>query len=153
MPREQRRPYLQQTWGFNCSCALCRSADEAAISYSDHRRERVGELKQSVLLASSERYFENALVMAREWLEVGEKEGVPPLMAEYYDIVARLSFDVGDLQGARRYALLALDAWRRFGSVDSTDLEAAREYVRELGRLGRGTRLERKGVANIFADA
>lgn len=152
MPRHQRRDYLQQVWGFDCSCSLCRLTDEAAIGDSDHRRERVGELRQSVLQASSEQYFENALVMAHEWLKIGEKEGVPPLLAEYYDIVARLSFDVGDLQGAKRYALLALDAWTKFGSVDDTDLEAAREYVRELNRLGRDVKLERKGVANMFKD-
>ncbi|OIW28639.1 hypothetical protein CONLIGDRAFT_654819 [Coniochaeta ligniaria NRRL 30616] len=153
MPHNQRREYLRQVWGFDCSCSLCHSTDEAAISDSDHRRERVGELKQSVLQASSQQYFENALVMAQEWLEVGEREGVPPLLAEYYDIVARLSFDVGDLQDARRYALLAFDAWTKFGSVDDTDLEAAREYLRELNRLGRGVKLERQGVANMFKDA
>ncbi len=153
MARHQRREYLRQGWGFDCSCSLCRSKDEAAISDSDHRRERVGELKQSVLQASSEQYFENALVMAHEWLEVGEKEGIPPLLAEYYDIVARLSFDVGDLPDAKRYAHLALDAWTKFGSVDDTDLDAAREYVRELNRLGRDVKLERKGVANMFKGA
>jgi len=152
MPRDQRREHLQQVWGVDCSCSLCRSTDEAAISDSDHRRERIGELRQSVMQASSERYFENALVMAREWVGIGEEEGIPPLLAEYYDIVARLSFDVGDLQDAKRYAQLALDAWMRFGSVDDADLEAARGYVRELGRLGRGVRLERKGVANMFRD-
>ncbi|KAH8911149.1 hypothetical protein BR93DRAFT_943251 [Coniochaeta sp. PMI_546] len=153
MPRHQRREYLSQVWGFDCSCSLCRSTDEAEISDSDHRRERVGELRESVMQASSEQYFENALVMAHEWLELGEKEGIPPLLAEYYDIVARLSFDVGDLQDARRYALLALGAWTKFGSVDDTDLEAAREYVRELNRLRRDVKLERKGVANMFKDS
>jgi hypothetical protein len=152
MPRDERRSYLHHVWGFDCSCALCRSTDDAATADSDHRRERVVELRQSVLQASSEEYYENALVMAREWLDVAEKEGIPPLMAEWYDVVARLSYDVGDLEAARRYALLAMNAWERFGAVDSADLQAAREWVRDLGRLPRTTRLETRGVKNIFAD-
>ncbi|KAJ9137786.1 hypothetical protein NKR19_g8079, partial [Coniochaeta hoffmannii] len=183
MPRHERRAHLRQVWGFDCACALCRSTasrddddnddddddddnddddddddndDDAATrttSDSDHRRERVGELRQSVMKAASEQYFENALVMAREWLEVGEEAGVPPPMGEWYDVVARLSFEVGDLEAAKRYAMLAVDAWRRFGGVDSTDLDVARVYMMELGRLARGTRLETRGVRNMFGDA
>jgi hypothetical protein len=63
-----------------------------------------------------------------------------------------LSFDVGDLPDARRYAHLALDTWTKFGSFDDTDLEAAREYVRKLNRLGSDAKLERKGFANMFKD-
>jgi len=165
MPRHERRAHLRQVWGFDCACALCRSTasrddddndDDAATrttSDSDHRRERVGELRQSVMKAASEQYFENALVMAREWLEVGEEAGVPPPMGEWYDVVARLSFEVGDLEAAKRYAMLAVDAWRRFGGVDSTDLDVARVYMMELGRLARGRRLETRGVRNMFGDA
>jgi hypothetical protein len=153
MPRHDRRKYLKQVWGFDCSCHLCSSNDEAEISDSDHRRQRVGELRESIMQASSEQYFENALVIAHEWLQVAELEGIPPLLPEYYDIVARLSYDVGDLQEAKKYAQLALDGWTKFGSVDDTDLETAREYVRELNRLPRDTKLERKGFPNIFKDS
>lgn len=95
-------------------------------------------------------YFENALVIAHEWLEMAEKEGIPPLMPEWYDVVARLSYDVGDLAGARRYAQLALNGWTKFGSSDDSELEAARDFVREVMRLPRDTKLKRKGVPNIF---
>lgn len=89
-------------------------------------------------------------MIAHEWLEMAGKEGIPPLMPEWYDIVARLSFDVGDLSGARRYAQLSLDGWTRFASVDDSELEAARGFLRDVMRLARDTKLERRGVPNIF---
>lgn len=147
----QRRQYLHQNFHLDCICSLCRaSADIDLVPDSDHLRQRVGELKQALTQATSEQYFENALAIAHEWLEMAEKEGIPPLMPEYYDIVARLSFDVGDLPGARRYAQLALDGWTRFGSTDDAELERARDFMRMVNRLGRDARLEKKGIANIF---
>lgn len=148
---DQRRQYLHQNFHLSCSCALCRSPpDSETVKESDHARQRVGELKATLTQAISERYFENALVIAHEWREMAEQEGIPPLMAEYYDIAARLSFDVGDLASARRYALLSLDAWTRLGSTDDAELESAREFLRMATRLPRDARLEKKGVANIF---
>ncbi|KAB5577483.1 hypothetical protein GE09DRAFT_520292, partial [Coniochaeta sp. 2T2.1] len=153
MPLSERRTYLSQVWNITCHCPLCTSTSPSDISDSDHRRSRIEELRLSVQQASEQEYYENALVMAHEWLDLAEREGVPPLIAEWYDVVSRLSFDTGDLGQARRYALLSVNAWWRFGSVNTAELEGARGWLRELGRLRGDVKLKRRGVGNIFKDA
>jgi hypothetical protein len=102
--------------------------------------------------ASAHGYFENALAITHEWIEVAEEEGIPPPMPDYYDLVSRLSLDVGDVQNATRFARLALDGWTKINSVDDTDLETARAFMRVVNKVGRNEKLPKKGVPNKFKD-
>lgn len=133
-PVEERRKYLQEHWGFNCACSLCR-ASKLDADDSEAWREKVKSLKATILDARSQGYYKNAIVMAEEWLLVSEWDMTPPFMSEYHDTLADLYFLNGDMVNATRYARMAVDGWARFGSVDDEQLERAAAFLHRLDQL------------------
>ncbi|KAK3935952.1 hypothetical protein QBC46DRAFT_412553 [Diplogelasinospora grovesii] len=129
--RDARRQYLKANYGFDCDCPLCH-APELEIHDSEARRQRVVELYNTMTDAKSERYFQDAINIAEEWLQFAEWERIPPLYPEYHDILAGLYLGKGDIRNATRYARMALDGWARFGSDDDDELEKARLFLQNL---------------------
>jgi len=131
MKHEERRRFLQQNWGLDCTCSLCR-ASEADIADSEGRRRNIEELRETMIDARKNKFYKDAITIAGDWLFYCEEEGLAPVMVEYYDILADLYELNGDLENATRNARLALDGWVRFGSVDDAQLEHARETLVRL---------------------
>ncbi|AEO60489.1 hypothetical protein MYCTH_104665 [Thermothelomyces thermophilus ATCC 42464] len=130
-PAEERRRYLRNHWGFECSCSLCR-ASQLDLDNSEVWRSKVKSLKETILNARSEGFYQNAITMTEEWLMVSEWDMTPPLMAEYHDTLADLYFLKGDMVNATRYARMAVDGWARLGSVDDEQLERSRLFLRRI---------------------
>ncbi|KAK0701575.1 hypothetical protein B0T26DRAFT_733950 [Lasiosphaeria miniovina] len=142
--REDRRKYLKENWGFDCTCELCRATD-LEIGDSESRRRRMKELKESVLYARKEGFFQDAVNMAEEWLMFSEWERLPPLMPEYYDTLTELYLLNGDIFNATRYGRMALDGWAKFGSVDDEFLERSRIGLLNLSERSKTRRLYSSG--------
>ncbi|KAK3324824.1 hypothetical protein B0T19DRAFT_239487 [Cercophora scortea] len=130
-PASERRKHLQENWGFACQCSLCH-ADELALGESENNRRRMTELRDSILDARKNGYFQDAINIAGDWLQFSEWERVPPLLPEYHETLAELYFLNGDLVNATRYGRMSLDGWVKFGSVDDDSLERARGFLRFL---------------------
>ncbi|KAK3390710.1 hypothetical protein B0H63DRAFT_410660 [Podospora didyma] len=126
-----RRNYLKENWGFDCKCSLC-LASELDVSDSEGRRRRMTELKESVLHARREGFFQDAINMAGEWLMFSEWESLPPLESEFHDTLSELYLLNGDMVNATRHGRMALDEWVKLGSVDDDQLERSRLFLRGL---------------------
>ncbi|KAL2138018.1 hypothetical protein VTI28DRAFT_7659 [Corynascus sepedonium] len=133
-PAEERRRYLRDHWDFDCSCSLCR-ASELDRTNSEAWREKVKSLKETILNARSEGYYQHAITMTEEWLMISEWDMTPPFMPEYHDTLADLYFLKGDMANATRYARMAVDGWAKLGSVDDEQLERARLFLHHLDEL------------------
>jgi len=129
--RDVRRQYLQDNWGIDCQCDLCH-APAIDIAESETSRRRMDELKDTILDARREGFFQDAINIAADWLTLSEWERVPPLAPEYHDTLAELYLLNGDMVNATRYARMALDGWVRLGSVDDEQLERSRLLLRSL---------------------
>ena len=133
-PVEERRRYLREHWGFDCACSLCR-ASESDIGDSESWRRKIKSLKETILDARNQGFYQDAITMTEEWLMISEWDRAPPFMPEYHDTLADLYFLKGDMANATRYARMAMDGWARFGSVDDEQLERAGLFLRRLDHL------------------
>jgi hypothetical protein len=131
MKHEPRRKFLQENWDLDCTCSLCR-ASEIDIKDSESARGQMDELRETMLDAKKNKFYKDAITIAGDWLFYCEAEGLSPVLPEYYDILADLYSLNGDMENATRYARMALDGWVRFGSVDDTQMENAREALMRL---------------------
>ncbi|KAM7187271.1 hypothetical protein V8F20_011026 [Naviculisporaceae sp. PSN 640] len=129
--REERRKYLKDNWDIDCECSLCKATDFDQ-NESEVSRRRINELRDSVLNARNNGYFQDAINIAEDWHVVSEWERVPPLAPEYHDILAELYFRKGEMVNATRFGRMALDEWVKFGSVDDDQLEQARLFLNEV---------------------
>ncbi|KAL1836193.1 hypothetical protein VTJ49DRAFT_5460 [Mycothermus thermophilus] len=133
-PVEQRKRYLKENWGFECTCSLCRGSEEE-LENSESWRRKTKSLKETIADAKSTGYYKDAIVMTEELLMFSEWDRVPPFMPDYHDTLAHLYYLNGNMANATRYARMAMDGWVKFGSVDDEDLEKARVFLEHLARL------------------
>jgi hypothetical protein len=131
MAHADRRRFLLENWDIDCSCSLCR-AEQTAISDSEAARKQMDDLRGTMVEARTNKFYKDAITIANDWMYYCEFEGLSPLQMELWDILADLHFLKGDLESAIRYARMALDGWVKFGSVDDSQLESAREMVMKL---------------------
>ncbi|KAK4209631.1 hypothetical protein QBC37DRAFT_323700 [Rhypophila decipiens] len=129
--RQERRKYLQDNWGIDCQCSLCKASDYDQ-NESEASRGRINELRDSILNARNNGFFQDAINIAEDWHLVSEWERVPPLAPEYHDILAELYWRKGELVNATRFGRMALDEWVKFGSVDDDQLEHARVFLNQV---------------------
>jgi hypothetical protein len=90
------------------------------------------EWKDTLQMAKRDGFYKDALTIAQDILQVSEQVDLPPLLPEYYGILADVYFLKDDLQNALRYARMTLTEWVRFGSVDHAELESARESLEKV---------------------
>ncbi len=143
--RTHRREFLQSNWHFNCSCSLCR-ADADSMTLSEDRRRDIRKLHGTLIEASRGGDYHLALLTAETLQEITEAEGVAPISAEMYDIVASIHLDMGEFSQARKYGTLALQAWEKLDSIDDAQLTAARwflAYVEQARASDAAERLKR----------
>ncbi len=128
--RTERRAFLLDNWHFNCSCSLCRESDPDAVTRSEDRRRDLRKLQATLVSASRSGDYDLALQTAQDLQRTTDEEGVTPLPAEMYDILASIHLDRRNFAQAQRYGQMALAAWERFDSVDDSQLSSARWFLR-----------------------
>ncbi|EPE10703.1 mannose-6-phosphate isomerase-like protein [Ophiostoma piceae UAMH 11346] len=126
--RTHRRDFLQSNWHFNCSCSLCR-ADPDSTTLSEDRRRDMRKLQGTLVEASRGGDYHLALLTAETLHETTDAEGVTPISAEKYDIVASIHLDMREFSQAKKYGTLALEEWEKLDSIDDSQLTAARWFL------------------------
>jgi hypothetical protein len=117
---QERQDALSRRWGFKCTCDLCRASPKK-IEESDRRRVRIKAIRDEILGHVSHRRYNSAVNVNRELLRLVVEEGLVAHLGEHYEIHARLYYNMGDMENARRYGELALADLRRFGGPDVYD--------------------------------
>ncbi|KAK0705519.1 hypothetical protein B0H67DRAFT_471060, partial [Lasiosphaeris hirsuta] len=111
----ERQRVLKQKWGFDCTCSLC-SSSAKEIAESDARREAISRLGKEVLAQVEEQNYKEAIKLNREMLVALEDEALVPHMGDYYEVMARLYGALPDIDNAKKFAKLALEEFRAFGT-------------------------------------
>lgn len=130
-PRASRQEALSQTWGFECTCTLCK-APRASVLKSDSRIYRIKEL-QGFLADWSEDSIGSSS-MAEELLALYEEEEVHAALGTGHMFAALAYNAAGEAKGAKKHAKLAIEA----GMVNSGAVDGDREEMEALLRDPRG---------------
>ncbi|KAI1460192.1 SET domain-containing protein [Annulohypoxylon moriforme] len=127
---EQRQSLIRE-WGFNCSCSLCASAEETAIS--DCRRGRIQELLAEL---DDPEIRKPALVKKRvdEILDLCRKEGLAAQVGDFYTIAAEVYLSMGDLGLAREYGELAVKELKHYAGYDHERTKSATSFLENLSK-------------------
>lgn len=134
MTHAERQKVLSQIWGFNCTCNLC-AGGEAARKASDARRLEFRALRDEVLARAQEGDFAAAIRSTEALFRVTAAEHLAPHIGDLYEMPARLHYQTGDLEAARRYLKLSMheaEGWGVPGSRDAEKLRVQREVLRRL---------------------
>ncbi|KAI1379903.1 SET domain-containing protein [Hypoxylon crocopeplum] len=127
---EQRQSLIRE-WGFNCTCSLCASPKDSAIS--DRRRGRIqdllAELDQPKL-----RYHAAVKKRVDEILKLCEKEGLYAQIGDFYTIVAEVYSSMGDVGLARKYGELAVKELIHYAGYDHERTQSAARFLEGLNR-------------------
>lgn len=128
MPRQVRRQFLRDNWGFDCACPICLAPAEQ-ISASDSRRMRIVKVRERLRDARRRGQREEALDLAREMLGLCETEDLPALMPEFQGVLGELHLEAGDVDEAERYGRMALEGFLEFHGSDSPRADNARRFL------------------------
>src|SRR3954454_7289345 len=85
----QRLRFLKENWDIDCTCPLCNS-EEHEIKDSETSRRQMEELRDTLLDARKNGFYNDALTIAKDWKYFCELENLAPLEMEYHDILADL---------------------------------------------------------------
>ncbi|GKT44235.1 uncharacterized protein ColSpa_04416 [Colletotrichum spaethianum] len=131
---EDRKQSLQE-WGFNCTCTLCSSPADIAVS--DAYRTRL----QEILAELTDPAFSTPSLVAEltnELDDVMEQEGLTAQAGEFYGMIARVYVHMGEAETGRRYARMAVEKLVQFAGYDDDRTVKARGLLEELGKVGGG---------------
>ncbi|KAI1081751.1 SET domain-containing protein [Whalleya microplaca] len=127
----QERQSLIRDWGFNCTCSLCASPNDLAIS--DRQRGRIQDI-----LAELDRpdIRNHSAVQERiiEILDLCEKEGITAQVGDLYSIIAETYSSMKDLDMAKKYGKLAVEELRHYAGHDHERTERALSVLNGLNR-------------------
>ncbi|KAI0116661.1 SET domain-containing protein [Hypoxylon sp. NC0597] len=132
LPSEQRQSLIRE-WGFNCTCSLCTSPAETAIS--DRRRGRIQDLLAE-LDRPEVRNHAAAKKRVEEILDLCNKEGLAAQLGDFYAIVAELYSDMGYLDLAKKYGELAVKELMHYAGYDHERTRSATLFLENLRRKG-----------------
>ena len=124
---EERQKTLLNLWGFKCTCRLCTSP-KPVIAASDKRRKLMGELRELTLKKAMDKQYQVAIQAAEELLTTAEDEGLTAHIGEFWEIPAKLYFNVGDMGRAEKYIRLAIEEIDRYGTQGELGLQKLSMY-------------------------
>ncbi|KAF2729933.1 SET domain-containing protein [Polyplosphaeria fusca] len=127
-------------WGFECSCSLC--ADSASsIAAHDAKRERIKALESEIQATFQEGFVQGAIRLGQELLELTREEGLTPMLADEYVMLAKLHLAAQDEGPAEEYGELAIEVLKDLGFLGDVD-EGGKEWdLESLLRAFGGQRL------------
>jgi hypothetical protein len=85
-------------------------------------------LREEALNRAMEKDWSAAITAAETLLKHAEEEGITAHMADFYEVPAKLYFNVGDLGEAERYIRLALEDTERYGVHGDAGQEKVNSY-------------------------
>ena len=136
---DERQKTLLDLWGFRCACDLC-AAPKSVVAASDGRRRRIGELREQTLQAAMEKRYAEAIGTAEELVRVAEEEGITAHISDFWEILAKLHFNVWNLDRAARYVRLAIEEIDRYGAPGEAALQKLAVYNELLRDIARRKR-------------
>ncbi|KAK5662503.1 hypothetical protein OQA88_8415 [Cercophora sp. LCS_1] len=97
----ERQKTLADIWGFNCTCSLC-TADKKVRDESDARRLKYRNVKDELVKLSQDGKFEQAAKLTKDFFQAADEEELTALLGDLYEFPARIFYQLGDLEEAKR---------------------------------------------------
>ena len=129
IPTHLRKRKLKSHWGFDCQCEICGASVER-IHLSDMRITFIMEAKSQIDNGQLDPM--TSLELVTEILQLYDEEGLITPKAEFYMIAAKTAQELGDIEGALRFAQGSVYAWRIMAGEGSTEFLAAEQLYQVL---------------------
>lgn len=126
IPYSERQERLD-SWGFKCACHAC-SQDLSQISQSDARVKAIADIEAELeaKMRSGEDFSRD---IGDRLVNLYKEERLDNYIAHAYTKAALLKSMVGDMDAAKKYANLAIEALEREYGPDTKDGDAMRELA------------------------
>jgi hypothetical protein len=128
MPHEDRHHFLQEHWGFECTCSLC-TAPLDSISKSDERVQKINQLKEK--LEKEPRNHRRQLAIVAKLLRLFDEEGLITPKAKYCEIASYAANQLADEARAIKYGELARKFWSILAGPKSWEVQRMEELLRD----------------------
>ncbi|KAK0612237.1 hypothetical protein B0T14DRAFT_439291 [Immersiella caudata] len=144
---EERKETLLKQWGFKCTCSLC-SAPQDVLAASDARRREFRAARDGILQLAQEEDFHSAVEVVQKLFKLVEEEELEPHLGDLYEIPARLYYQVGDLENARKYFKRSMWEYYGWGVPGPKDQVSLQNAAQILARLEEDIALRREEQKN-----
>jgi len=126
-----------ELWGFNCTCKLCKDADATKVSNTN--RNRIQIILES-LDHQVNRTPEKAEAALTELEQLTSVEGLDGQVGDCYAIMARVYWEMGDVEKATKLGKKAVELLRHYAGFDSPRTDEAVEFMLEIEQAKRNPR-------------
>lgn len=119
----------EDLWGFNCTCKLCTDAEASKVS--DTNRNRIQIILES-LDHKANRTPEKVEAALAELEQLTSIEGLDGQVGDCYAIMARVYWEMGDVEKAKKLGKRAVELLRHYAGFDSPRTDEAVEFMWEI---------------------
>jgi len=131
---EERKQTLKSIWGFDCTCSLC-TAPKAVLDASDARRREFRAARDEILKLVQSQDFQGAADTTERLFKIVDEEELGPHFRGLHEVPARLYYQLGDLETAKRYFERSMWELRGLGVPGQKDLASLQNAEKILARL------------------
>ncbi|PMD39279.1 SET domain-containing protein [Hyaloscypha variabilis F] len=128
MAHEERHQFLQEHWGFECTCSHCTAPPEF-IAKSDDRVQQIKELEGK--LSKEPRNHRRQLAIVAKLLRLFDEEGLVTPKARYCEIASYAANQLGDEARAVKYGELARQHWSILAGPKSWEVQRMEVLLRD----------------------
>jgi hypothetical protein len=128
MTHEERHKFLQEHWGFECTCSHC-TAPLEFVSKSDERLQQINQLEKK--LGKEPRNHRRQLAIVAKLLRLFDEEGLITPKAKYCEIASYAANQLGDEARAVKYGELARRYWSILAGPKSWEVQRMEELLRD----------------------
>ncbi|KAE9372469.1 SET domain-containing protein [Stipitochalara longipes BDJ] len=128
MAHEERHQFLQEHWGFKCSCSHC-TAPLEFVAKSDDRVQQIKQLEAK--LGKEPRNHRRQLAIIAKLLRLFDEEGLVTPKAKYCEIASYAANQLGDEARAVKYGELARQYWSILAGPKSWEVQRMEDLLRD----------------------
>ena len=128
MAHEERHQFLDEHWGFECTCAHCVAPLES-VAKSDERVQQIKQLEQK--LGKDLRNHKRQLAIVAKLLRLFDEEGLVTPKAKYCEIASYAANQLGDEARALKFGELARKYWGILAGPKSWEVQRIEALLRD----------------------
>jgi len=128
MAHQERHHFLEEHWGFECTCSHC-TAPLESVAKSDERVQQIKQLEQK--LGKEPRNHRRQLAIVAKLLRLFDEEGLVTPKAKYCEIASYAANQLGDEARAVKYGELARKYWSILAGPKSWEVQRMEDLLQD----------------------